>query len=56
VIDKTRYSAFAQPHLLAHLRERAADALIVTGSETDVCVLAPAKTSSSSAPTLLRHL
>jgi nicotinamidase-related amidase len=40
VIDKTRYSAFAQPHLLAHLRERGADALIVTGSETDVCVLA----------------
>jgi nicotinamidase-related amidase len=40
VIDKTRYSAFAEPFLLAHLRERAADGLIVTGSETDVCVLA----------------
>jgi nicotinamidase-related amidase len=40
VIDKTRYSAFAEPHLLAHLRERGADGLIVTGSETDVCVLA----------------
>ena len=40
VIDKTRYSAFAEPHLLAHLRERSADSLVVTGSETDVCVLA----------------
>jgi nicotinamidase-related amidase len=37
---ETRYSAFAEPHLLAHLRERSADALIVTGSETDVCGLA----------------
>jgi nicotinamidase-related amidase len=40
VIDKTRYSAFAEPQLLTHLRERQADALIVSGSETDVCVLA----------------
>jgi nicotinamidase-related amidase len=40
VVDKTRYSAFAEPHLLAHLRDRDADALVVTGSETDVCVLA----------------
>ena len=40
VIDKTRYSAFTEPYLLTHLREREADALIVTGSETDVCVLA----------------
>ena len=40
VIDKTRYSAFAEPTLLAHLQEREADALIVSGSETDVCVLA----------------
>jgi nicotinamidase-related amidase len=40
LIDKTRYSAFAEPQLLNHLRERRADALIVTGSETDVCVLA----------------
>ena len=40
IIDKTRYSAFAEPGLLAHLRERQADALIITGSETDVCVLA----------------
>ena len=40
VIDKTRYSGFFEPHLLHHLRERGADCLIVTGSETDVCVLA----------------
>jgi nicotinamidase-related amidase len=40
VINKTRYSAFVEPHLFAHLKERQADALIVTGSETDVCVLA----------------
>src|SRR5215471_10980087 len=40
VIDKTRYSALAAPRLLAHLREREADAVIVSGSETDVCVLA----------------
>ena len=40
VIDKTRYSAFAEPKLVAHLREREADALIVPGSETDFCILA----------------
>ena len=40
VIDKMRYSAFAEPQLLAHLRQRRADCLVVTGSETDVCVLA----------------
>jgi nicotinamidase-related amidase len=40
VIDKTRYSAFAEPQLLQHLRQHGADGLIVTGSETDVCVLA----------------
>lgn len=40
VIDKTRYSAFAESPLLALLRQRAADGLIVTGSETDVCVMA----------------
>ena len=39
-IDKTRYSAFAEPRLIEHLRRREADALIVPGSETDVCVLA----------------
>jgi nicotinamidase-related amidase len=40
VIDKTRYSAFFGPALLQHLHARQADALIVTGSETDVCVSA----------------
>jgi nicotinamidase-related amidase len=40
VIDKTRYSGFAGPELLAHLQAREADGLVVTGSETDVCVLA----------------
>jgi nicotinamidase-related amidase len=40
VIDKTRYSGFAEPQLATHLRDRGADGLIVTGSETDVCVLA----------------
>jgi nicotinamidase-related amidase len=39
VIDKMRYSAFAEPALLAHLHARQADTLIITGSETDVCVL-----------------
>ena len=38
--DKTRYSAFAEPKLLSHLQEREADALIIAGSETDVCVIA----------------
>jgi nicotinamidase-related amidase len=40
IIDKTRYSAFAEPRLIEHLRQRDADAVIVSGSETDVCVLA----------------
>jgi len=40
VIDKTRYSGFVEPQLHAHLVERRADGLIVTGAETDVCVLA----------------
>jgi nicotinamidase-related amidase len=40
VINKSRYSAFAEPELLSHLQAREADGLIVSGSETDVCVLA----------------
>jgi nicotinamidase-related amidase len=40
VIDKSRYSAFSNPALCAHLLAREADGLIITGSETDVCVLA----------------
>jgi len=40
VVDKTRYSAFAASGLSGHLTRRRADTVIVTGSETDVCVLA----------------
>jgi nicotinamidase-related amidase len=40
VVNKTRYSAFAGPQLLGRLQARETDGLIVTGSETDVCVLA----------------
>jgi nicotinamidase-related amidase len=39
VIDKTRYSAFAGTTLHQMLRRSEADTLIITGSETDVCVL-----------------
>jgi nicotinamidase-related amidase len=39
VFDKTVYSAFGNPQLHQHLRERQIDTLIVSGSETDVCVL-----------------
>jgi nicotinamidase-related amidase len=40
VVDKPVYSAFVGSPLLALLRERRADGVIVTGAETDVCVLA----------------
>ncbi len=40
VIDKPVYSPFAGAKLPRLLREREADALVVTGAETDVCVLA----------------
>ena len=40
IIDKTRYSAFAESWPCRHLRQREANTLIVSGSETDVCVLA----------------
>jgi nicotinamidase-related amidase len=39
VIDKRTYSAFGEPRLLAHLREHGITGVVVTGSETDVCVL-----------------
>lgn len=39
VLDKTRFSAFSGTELHAMLRNRGADTLILTGSETDVCVL-----------------
>lgn len=39
VFDKLVYSAFANGQLHAELRARQCDTLIVSGSETDVCVL-----------------
>lgn len=38
-LDKPVYSPFANPLLLRHLRERSIESLIITGVETDVCVL-----------------
>jgi nicotinamidase-related amidase len=40
VIEKTRHFSFAGSQLLSHVRARKTDTLVVTGSETDVCVLA----------------
>jgi nicotinamidase-related amidase len=40
LFDKAVYSAFAGYRLHQHLQERGVDTLLVTGSETDVCVLA----------------
>jgi nicotinamidase-related amidase len=40
VIDKRHYSPFTEPHLSRLLRERDIDSLVITGAETDVCVLA----------------
>ena len=40
VIDKPVYSAFQGSRLRSDLERREADALVVTGGETDVCVLA----------------
>lgn len=40
VIDKHVYSPFVERGLLRLLRERRAEALVITGAETDVCVLA----------------
>ena len=42
MIDKPVYSAFAGHHLLDELMRRHSDALILTGAETDVCVLSTA--------------
>ncbi|MBB5054958.1 nicotinamidase-related amidase [Afipia massiliensis] len=39
VLDKMVYSAFANGRLHAELRARQCDTLVVSGSETDVCVL-----------------
>ncbi|MBL8691163.1 MAG: cysteine hydrolase [Rhodospirillaceae bacterium] len=40
VVDKQTYSAFATPDLARVLRQEGVNTLIVTGAETDVCVLA----------------
>jgi len=42
VFDKPVYSAFASSKLLAHLRERSVDTVVLSGAETDVCVLSTA--------------
>src|SRR6185295_17839502 len=39
-IDKRVYSPFAERTLWVELRRRRADTLVITGAETDVCVLA----------------
>jgi nicotinamidase-related amidase len=39
-IDKAVYSPFAAPELLELLRRRHIDSLVISGAETDVCVLA----------------
>ncbi|WP_159346770.1 cysteine hydrolase family protein [Roseomonas harenae] len=40
VLDKARYSPWVEPELEAILRRRGIDTLVITGAETDVCVLA----------------
>jgi nicotinamidase-related amidase len=40
VIDKTTYSPFVGPALPAFLQEREVDGLVISGAETDVCILA----------------
>ncbi|MGE0257803.1 MAG: cysteine hydrolase [Alphaproteobacteria bacterium] len=39
-VDKRVYSPFSEPAIWRVLRERHANALVITGAETDVCVLA----------------
>jgi nicotinamidase-related amidase len=40
VVDKQHYSPFFEPHLRDVLNARGTDTLVITGGETDVCVLA----------------
>jgi nicotinamidase-related amidase len=40
IVDKRIYSPWQEPRLHAWLRDNAVDTLIITGGETDVCVLA----------------
>lgn len=40
VLDKRHYSPFSEPDLPRLLRDRGIDTLVISGAETDVCVLA----------------
>jgi nicotinamidase-related amidase len=40
IVDKRFYSPFSEPRLPDLLRRRRTDALVITGAETDICVLA----------------
>jgi nicotinamidase-related amidase len=40
LIDKPAFSAFTQSSLAAFLKEKGVETILVTGAETDVCVLA----------------
>jgi nicotinamidase-related amidase len=40
VLDKMAYSGFSHPRLAPALRRRSVETLIITGGETDVCVMA----------------
>jgi nicotinamidase-related amidase len=40
IVDKRHYSPFVEPRLHAMLQDRGINTLVITGSETDVCVLA----------------
>jgi nicotinamidase-related amidase len=40
IVDKRFYSPFSEPRLPDLLHRRGTDALVITGAETDVCVLA----------------
>jgi nicotinamidase-related amidase len=40
IVDKPAYSAFSESPLASFLAERGVGTLVITGSETDVCVLA----------------
>jgi nicotinamidase-related amidase len=39
VIDKQHYSPFSEPAMHRRLQQRQVDTLVITGAETDVCVL-----------------